>query len=92
MLGVFPLCCLFKACALSQNGNGHSGILRHLHTYSCIHPNGGIVGALWECEPFRYQQESAFQNTANMEFGETQPIKTLLNTGPGGMAAPQDGI
>ena len=56
MLGVLSLCCLFKACALSQNGNGHSGIPRHLHTYSCIHPNGGIVGELWECEPFRYQQ------------------------------------
>ena len=30
--------------ALSQNGNGHSGIPRHLHTDSCIHPSGGIVG------------------------------------------------
>ena len=44
-------------CALSQNGNGHSGIPRHLHTSSCIHPSGGIVGELWECEPFRYQQK-----------------------------------
>ena len=50
----------FTACsrrdALSQNGNGHSGIPRHLQTNSCIHPSGGIVGELWECEPFRYQQ------------------------------------
>ena len=49
----------FAACsrrdALSQNGNGHSGIPRH----SSFHPNGGIVGALWECEPFRYQQDRA---------------------------------
>ena len=45
-------------CALSQNGNGHSGIPRHLHTDSCVHPTGGIVGELWECEPFRYQQDT----------------------------------
>ena len=42
-------------CALSQDGNGHSGIPWHLRTNSCIHPNGGIVGELWECESFRYQ-------------------------------------
>ena len=36
--------------SLSQNGNGHSGIPRHLHTHVRFHPVGGIVGVLWECE------------------------------------------
>ena len=57
-LSVFSLRCLFKTSrrdALSQNGNGHSWYSAAPPTNSCIHPSGGIVGELWECEPFRYQ-------------------------------------
>ena len=45
--------------SLLVQGVSHSGIPRHLQTESCIHPSGGIVGELWECEPFRYQHDRA---------------------------------
>ena len=56
VLSALSLECLFKAFALSQNGDGHSGIPRHLLGLTHASTLMGDSWGLWECEPFRYQQ------------------------------------